>query len=278
MQRERFIDEPSDLEETARALADGAMVAHAFANFYVITTRADAATVRRINVLKGRPADQVGSVVTTMTHIDDLFDWRQLPRGLTRAAVRELIDMLYECGPIGFRGPAAAGMPDHLTCLDGDIRTVQLIAPGYRCLSNSFLNQALARSADPFLYVTSANRSRHQTGAADEPAHYRGDGLAAEFGRGPGFCLLRHRNEWAARAAYPLYAPMSTTILAFHKLAYEGQGAAPRLIVERHGSLPVATLATMVAPFGFRLTLGPNAANRLALRVYSSESELEFAT
>jgi ABC-type multidrug transport system ATPase subunit/tRNA A37 threonylcarbamoyladenosine synthetase subunit TsaC/SUA5/YrdC len=155
-----FIDDPRDVEEIAQALADGAIVAHAFANFYVITTSADEATVRRINLLKGRPADQVGSVITTVGHIDGLFDWRKLPDGLTRATVRLLIDALYESGPLGFRGPAAAHIPDHMTCPDGGVRTVQLIAPGYQCPSNGFLDSALKRSGESFLYVTSANRSR----------------------------------------------------------------------------------------------------------------------
>jgi hypothetical protein len=29
------------------------------------------------------------------------------------------------------------------------------------------------------LYITSANRSRHLTGADEEPAHWRADGIAA---------------------------------------------------------------------------------------------------
>ena len=41
------MSDPTQVAATAEALAtEGAVVAHAFANFYVITTRADAETVR----------------------------------------------------------------------------------------------------------------------------------------------------------------------------------------------------------------------------------------
>jgi hypothetical protein len=61
---------------------------------------------------------------------------------------------------------------------------------------------------------------------------------------------------------------MSTTILAFHRLGTPDHKGRPRLIVERHGSMPVAVLAPIVAAYGFGLELGPKAKNRLALRVY----------
>jgi hypothetical protein len=61
---------------------------------------------------------------------------------------------------------------------------------------------------------------------------------------------------------------MSTTILGFHKLGTPDEHGRPRLIVERHGSLPVEILRGIVAEFGFGLELGPKAFNRLALRVY----------
>jgi hypothetical protein len=60
-----LIDEPADVEYVARRLADGAVVGAAFANFYGIITRPDAPTVRGVNVAKGRPVDQVGSITTT---------------------------------------------------------------------------------------------------------------------------------------------------------------------------------------------------------------------
>jgi hypothetical protein len=63
----------------------GAVVGHAFGNVYVITTRPDADVVRGVNLMKGRPANQVGSLTTT----------------------RELVPALF-----GFRGPAGAHIPD----------------------------------------------------------------------------------------------------------------------------------------------------------------------
>jgi hypothetical protein len=63
---------------------------------------------------------------------------------------------------------------------------------------------------------------------------------------------------------------MSTTILAFHKLGTPDADGRPRLIVERHGSLPVAALRAFVADFGFGLELGPKAQQRLALRRYDN--------
>ena len=118
-------------------------VGQGFGNFYVLTTRPDAATVRRINLLKGRPPDQVGSVVTTPLRIPLLFDWAALPEGLTGRAVRSVMDALFELGPFGFRGPAAAHVPDHLAQVDRGVRTTQVIAPGYACPSNRFLSRAL---------------------------------------------------------------------------------------------------------------------------------------
>jgi tRNA A37 threonylcarbamoyladenosine synthetase subunit TsaC/SUA5/YrdC len=272
-----FVDDTRAAAETALDLAFGAVVAHAFANFYVITTRPEEPIVRRVNIIKGRPPDQVGSVLTTRSHIGTLFDWAQLPEGLTPATVRELIDELYELGPFGFRGPAASHMPGHLTFPDAGVRTTQIIAPGYRCPSNRFLDQAMSRLPEPYLYVTSANRSRHQTGADDEPAHFEADGLEAEFGHEPSFRMLRHRDESAARAAYPNHAPMSTTILAFHKLVHGGGDGLKRLVVERHGSLHVGDLRPILARFGFGLVLGPKAVKRLALRDYSTRKPEEVA-
>ena len=116
------------------------------------------------------------------------------------------------------------------------------------------------------MYVTSANRSRHLTGAPDEPAHWRADGLRTEFGSDPDFVVLAHPDEAAARRRYPLHAPMSTTILAFHKVAHTGREV--RLVVERHGSLPIEQLRSVVERLGFGLDIAPTAVRRLELREY----------
>jgi hypothetical protein len=86
----------------------------------------------------------------------------------TRSLVPALIDCLFEVGPFGFRGPAGPHIPDHLAAWDGDIRTTQVIAPGYACGSNVLLTLAMQSLGVDYLYITSANRSRHQTGAEDE--------------------------------------------------------------------------------------------------------------
>ncbi len=262
------LSSPADAEFTAQAIAAGAVVGHAFGNFYVITTRPDADVVRGVNLMKGRPANQVGSLTTTRELIPGVFDWSHLPDGLSRSTVRAIVDRLFGMGPFGFRGPASVNIPHHLAAYDGDIRTTQVIAPGYACPSNRLLDRAMELLGVEFLYITSANRSRHQTGAEDEPAHFTANGLLTEFGHEPNFVVLRHHDEYLARATYAAYAPMSTTILAFHKFGTPGADGRPRLIVERHGSLPVAVLRSVIAEFGFDLELGPKAINRLAMRTY----------
>src|SRR4051812_37128912 len=72
----------ANLDSAARAIAAGAVVGHAFANFYVITTRSDADVVCGVNLMKGWPADQVGSLTTTRELVPNLFDWSKLPAGL----------------------------------------------------------------------------------------------------------------------------------------------------------------------------------------------------
>jgi hypothetical protein len=64
------------------------------ASVVVVMALADAPVVRRINVLKGRPPEQVGSVVTTPLRIPLLSEWAALPEGLTARAVRGVMDAL----------------------------------------------------------------------------------------------------------------------------------------------------------------------------------------
>jgi tRNA A37 threonylcarbamoyladenosine synthetase subunit TsaC/SUA5/YrdC len=265
------LGDPEALAYAADRLAAGDAVAHGFGNFYAITARPEREVVEGINALKGRPLTQVGSVLTTPFRAARLFDWSQLPDGLTPARVFDLMDRLFALGPFGFRGPAAAHVPDHLTSFDGDARTTQLIAPGARCPSIAFLARAMERTGSELLYVTSANRSRHQTGAEDEPAHFRADAIAREFAGAQRFLVLAHEDDDEARRAHPLHDPMSTTILAFHRLEAPVEGGRPRLFVERHGSLPLTALAPIAADLGFDLALGPKAVRRLALRRYDDE-------
>ena len=264
-----LIDDPAACAAAARQLAEGAVVANAFANFYVITTRADAATVRRVNAMKGRPPGQVGSITGSPAALWEAWDLDRLPDGIDPRSLRTLVDTFFALGPFGFRGPAAPAVPPHLTFPESGINTAQVIAPGYACPSNRFLAQARRACGDDLLYITSANRSRQLTGAEDSPAHWRADGLMAEFGDEDGFVLLTHPDEAAARARYPGYLPMSTTILGLHTVIRRPGDPRPHLILERHGSLAIADVRAVLAGLGFGLVIGPKAENRLQLRDYS---------
>jgi len=269
-----FLSDGGGVDFAAHALANDGIVTHGFANFYAIVSRPEKRVVVAINRMKGRPDDQVGSVTTTPLRIPMLFDWSKLPAGLTQHTVLGLMDALYELGPFGFRGPAAPWVLDHLTSPDAGIRTTQVIAPGYACYSNKFMARAMELLEHDYFYVTSANRSRHVTGADDEPAHYRGSDIKREFLHEPGFVVLRHPDENSAVSRYPQFAPMSTTILAFHRLAEPTPAGRPRLIVERHGSLHIDDLRPIVERHGFGLALGPKALVRLSERHYAHPPSL----
>jgi tRNA A37 threonylcarbamoyladenosine synthetase subunit TsaC/SUA5/YrdC len=268
--RPLLVCEPTDAQRAAERLAEGSVIGQGFGNFYVLTTRADAATVRAVNRMKGRPADQVGSITVPPELIPAVYDWTQLPPGLTRRSVLRIMDTFFAAGPFGFRGPAAAHVPGHLTQPDAGVVTAQVIAPGYACPSNNFLARAIEATGDELLYITSANRSRHLTGADDSPAHWRAAGLVEEFGSTPGFLVLHHPDESAARARYPGYLPMSTTILGFHRRVDGGADRRPQLLLERHGSLDVDTVRTTLDDLGFGLVVGPRAHTRLMLRDYAA--------
>jgi len=261
-----------DADEIAREIANGAIVAQAFANFYGIVTLAEPTMVRKVNELKGRPPNQVGSIVTIRPYFEDMFDWSKLPSGLTRELVLDLMDATYARGPLGFRGPAAPHVPDVVALEDEGVRTTQIIGPGYACPCNQFLKRALEAAGDTKLYITSANRSHHLTGAKEEPAHYRADDLEEEFGHAPGFVVVRHRDEAAARARYPLYAPTSTTVVSFHKMGPPDEMGRPSLYVERHGSLHVEHLRQIADEFGLGLTLALAAMERLPERRYAANA------
>lgn len=263
------LDREADLDLAATELAQGRAIAHGFGNFYAITARPDLVIVRDINRMKGRSPDQAGSITTTPWRMESLFDWSRVPAELPRARVCELMERLYLLGPFGFRGPARDGIPDHLTALDDDMRTTQVIYPGLRCPANGFIVRALQRTGEDYLYTTSGNRSRHQTGAEDEPVHFLGEPLAADFAHEPNLRMLHQADDAAAIALHPTHDPMSTTILAFHCVAEGSRLGRPVLLVERHGSLEVSVLAPIVDTLGFGLVLGPKAAQRLTRRVYA---------
>jgi hypothetical protein len=65
---------------------------------------------------------------------------------------------------------------------------------------------------------------------------------------------------------------MSTTILGFHTLIRRPGDPRPHLVLERHGSMPVADVRAVLAGLGYGLIIGPRAETRLQLRDYSLRS------
>jgi len=255
----------ADIELAAEALVEGLPVAAGFANFYVIYTRADAATVAQMNIWKGRPPDQTGSIGTTTLRIPTLFDFSKLPPTITEKRVLDVMEAFLNRGPIGFRGPAAQDLPRHMTGQDGEMRTAQTIVPGYRCPSNKLVSRAVEQLPERYLYITSANLSSHRTGI-EEPAHWKPAPLIFDFRHIVNMQLIRHEAEVEAHAAYPGYAEMSTTVISFHRSAVvDGR---PALRLERYGSMDVADVRTILERFGLALEIAPSGKERLQQRVY----------
>lgn len=235
----------------AEATAGGAALFYAFGNFCALAAKPDLESMRAMNRLKGRPLDQVGSVTTTPELAASVFDWDNLP-GLSKRLVTAVMSDLHALGPIGFRGPAAAHVPDHLTQLDGATTTVQLISPGDRCPSNALVAETLERANEQILYITSANRSGDGSAAHCEMAEIQRD-----FGYEDNVVLIGHRNEARIRRAYPLYRPCSTSIVAFHRGV---------LTLERHGSLHVSEIRNVALRRGLALAIGDGALERVPVR------------
>lgn len=229
---------PVDVAFAARSIADGRGIVHAFGNFNALSFHPDIEVMKSVNAAKGRPLDQVASVTTTRGHISELFDWDRLPEGFVPEQVMQMIDRFYGRGPFGFRGPAAQHVPPHLTMVVGGVRTVQVIAPGYHCRSNVFLEAALGKTGKRYLGITSVNVSRHETGR-EEPAHFKIRGAEEDLGQ-RGFVMLAHGHgrrldEWKARRELRDYSPTSVSILGFYK---QGENGEPTVTIDRHGSLP----------------------------------------
>ena len=257
------------IQAAATALAEGAIVAQAFANFYVITTKADAETVRSVNVMKGRPPLQVGSITTTPLRIPFVFDWPQLPSGVSAYQVLELMDHLFALGPFGFRG--SGGTPPARS-LDPTRRGHQH-RPGHRAWLRLSVQRVPAQGPSPRPAQTPCTSPRPTApGTCLGRTTSRPTGKPRGSGRsspGSALVVLEHDDEQGARAAFPKYAPISTSILAFHKTGGpDPQNGRLRLVVERHGSLDVNNLAEVLGRLGFGLTLGANAHRRLSQRQY----------
>jgi tRNA A37 threonylcarbamoyladenosine synthetase subunit TsaC/SUA5/YrdC len=255
----------ADIELAAEALVEGLPLAAGFANFYVIYTRADADMVRQMNVWKGRPPNQTGSIGTTTLRIPTLFDFAKLPPTLTEKRVLDVMEAFLNRGPIGFRGPAAADLPDHMTGRDGDMRTAQTIVPGYRCPSNKVVARAIEQLPERYIYITSANLSHHRTGA-EEPAHWKPAPLIFDFRHIVNLQLIRHESENVAHENYPGYAEMSTTVISFHRPAtVDGR---PALRLERYGSMDVPDVRALLDRFDLGLEVAESGRERLQERTY----------
>jgi tRNA A37 threonylcarbamoyladenosine synthetase subunit TsaC/SUA5/YrdC len=240
--------------EAAEATAEGAALFYAFGNFCALAARPDLESLQAMNRLKGRPLDQVGSVTTTPERAKHVFDWDRIH--VPWSALVAVMSDLHELGPIGFRGPAADIIPDHLTVIDGDVKTVQLISPGDACPSNALVGDVLDMIGEEILYITSANTSSHVSKQI-EAAHYEICEVQREFGHRDDVVLIGHRNERAIRRQYPRHLPCSTSIVAFH----EGH-----LVLERLGSLSAEVIQAVANRHGLALTIGPNASERVPVR------------
>lgn len=258
------LDRPAHADLAASHLVRGDVVAHGFANIYALTARA--AAVEQLNALKGRPRSQTGSLTAPTGRVLDAFDLAALPPDVPPSLAADVVEAFSALGPFGFRGPAAAHVPPGLTASDAGTTTTQVIVPGDACPSQRFLAAAADGVPGGLLVVSSANRSRHVTGAADAPAHWRADALRAELGDADGLVVMDHADEAAARARFPHHTPASTSILALHR-AGRVHGRV-HLVLERHGSLAAADVAQVLAGLGVGLTIGPRAAVRLVPRAY----------
>ena len=194
----------ADRRLAAIATTNGAALFYGFGNFCALAALPDLESMQRINRLKGRPLAQAGSVTTDPARAHLVFDWDQLPDGLTRATVEAVMADFLALGPIGFRGPAAARVPEHLTVVDDGIRTAQLISPGLRCPSNELIGDILDRSGEDLLFITSANTSSNVSKQV-EAAHCEMRAIRAEFGHRPEAVLIGHAER--ARGACHVPAP-----------------------------------------------------------------------
>ena len=228
---------PSDRRAAARATAGGAALFYGFGNFCALAARPDRTSVQRINRLKGRPPGQAGSVTSDPSRMALAFDWSRLPRHFEPELLLSMMADFQALGPIGFRGPAAAGVPDHLTVTDGGLRTVQHISPGVRCRSNALVREVLELTGEDMLFITSANRSSHRTRQV-EAAHCEMEAIRAEFADRRDIVLIGHDDEHANRLFYRRHLPCSTSIVSFHRDVTRGGPAgaglrAPRLARDR---------------------------------------------
>ena len=250
---------PSDRRAAARATAGGAALFYGFGNFCALAALPDHTSVLRINRLKGRPPAQAGSVTSDPQRMALAFDWSRVPRHFEPELLISMMADFQALGPIGFRGPAAALVPDHLTVSDGGMRTVQHISAGVRCRSNALVREVLELTGEDLLFITSANSSGHRSAA-----HFEMDAIRAEFGHRRDVVMIGHDDETANRLSYPRHLPCSTSIVAFHRDVREGDR--PALVIERHGSLGIDAAREVADRHGYGLLVAPSAHVRVPVR------------
>lgn len=254
---------PSDRRAAARATAAGAALFYGFGNFCALAALPDETSVLRINRLKGRPPRQPGSVTSDPARMQLAFDWSRLPRDVEPDILLGLMTELQALGPIGFRGPAAARVPHHLTVVDEGVRTAQHISPGVRCRSNALIAEVLDISGEDLLFITSANTSSHVSRQV-EAAHCEMDEIHRQFGHRRDVVMIGHDDEAANRARYTRHLPCSTSIVSFHRpLTVDG---GPAVLLERHGSLADDEIRAVAARHGFGLAIAPSARERIPVR------------
>ena len=251
---------PSDRRAAARATAGGAALFYGFGNFCALAALPDRTSVLRVNRLKGRPLRQAGSVTSDPARMQLAFDWAKLPRDFDPETLLAMMTEFHALGPIGFRGPASRRVPDHLAVTDGGIRTVQHISPGVRCRSNALVGEILDLCGEDFLFITSANHSERSSAA-----HFEMNEIRREFGHRRDVVLIGHDDEAANRNFYTRHLPCSTSIVSFHRPLTGG--GRPAVLLERHGSLGIDEVRTVVERHGFALQVAPSARERIPVRV-----------
>jgi hypothetical protein len=261
------LGDAADEAFAARAIELGAICGIGFGNFYAFVGHPAHGVVRYANASKGRPPEQVESIVSVPEHFAELIDPAALPPPLDADKALALIDAFLAVAPFAFRCPAAAQVPPHLSAMDGAIRTTQLANPGAACPSNAFYRRVFAESGLRFLFGTSANVSHLVTHHAEEPAHWKIAGLQADFGDRPGYIFLRHADEAAALARFPGVRPSSTSVIALHRAESDAEGR-PALVLERWGNLDLPPMREILARFGFGLIRAPTAQTRLPAHTY----------
>lgn len=271
------IESPNDVVLAAKVLAHGIPVCYSFGNFTAIAAHPAKESVQLVNQTKGRPLNQVGSITTTRDRMLDVFDWSKVDYPFIARDLVGFMDEMYQRGPFGFRGPASGDLvyPELITLEDNGMRTVQIIAPGYACPSNGFIEKVIQETGNPYAYITSANVSSHETGQ-EEPAHYRLGGMQREFidnGKRAGYVVLGYKTderEAEVQNGYEGLEKCSTTIVSFVHPRWDEHGKFA-LTLDRLGSMDAQAIVSIASKYGFGLVFSdsPKAHHRQPIRIYN---------